>query len=68
MSTAVEIIMSSAQDWREYVRDPSQWREDVWEAAQERGLVIRRTEAGRKGHKWVLTDKGLDLMNEGKWR
>lgn len=56
----------NAKDWRAFVLTPSLWSEAVWEQAQAEGLAVRRTDVRRAGHKWVLTDAGLDKMNEGK--
>jgi len=54
-----------AKVWRLYVLNPAVWADAVWERAQAEGLCERRVK-GKTEHKWVLTDKGLDLMNEGK--
>lgn len=69
-----EAAKNMAREWRAYVLDPSTWDETSWEKALGQGLAVRRVKVKQDAdgnkvsetHLYVLTDKGLDLMNEGK--
>ena len=56
----------TAKEIRAYVNDPAKWTDEMWEKLHAEGLADRRVARDQKSHKWVLTDKGLDLYIEGK--